>query len=85
MDKNGFYTPLNRRNLGNIDIILYSNVGTDIFMWTCVNCYFAGFGESVELNYDTVESLKIPMKFGCDAIKYTVHDYTTKPRGAKKA
>ena len=75
MDSNGYYTKLNERYLGDIGIILYTDVGTNIFMWTCVNCYFLGFGGNVDMAYDSTDTLKIPIKFGCDAIKYTMHDY----------
>lgn len=75
VDANGFYMTLPNRNLGNLKILLYSNVGNLVFEWTCVNVFFAGIQDVFDFTYDNTETLKVSLKFGCDVIKYEYYNY----------
>lgn len=78
IDNEGFYRPLDTRNLGNLTVVMFSTQGLPVFKWECLNLFYLGFSDTIQLAYENSESVKVEMKFGCNAIKYVGYDYTKK-------
>tara|TARA_Y100000310_G_C20704329_1_gene833635 strand:- start:5427 stop:6077 length:651 start_codon:yes stop_codon:yes gene_type:complete len=69
MKTTGLYTRLNENRVGDIHITLYNYVGRSVCTWKAKNAYFLG-SDDITLSYTNNDTLKYPLRFGCDVIEF---------------